>query len=100
MGTGWEEIVWIALAFLCLVFGYLAGRADERRRMVAIGGALDRLAALVNVKRIGGESDTRLRERIRRPMDVQRMDLARERERFIGESPSAYEARLRREGLR
>lgn len=94
--TGVAEILWVAIAFLCLVSGYLAGRADERRKLRAVGQALNRFGALVNIQRHQHESEARLRLRV---MEVMRPDQSRARERFVGESTSAYEAR-RKGGFR
>lgn len=92
------ELVWIGIAFLCLVFGYLAGRTDEKKRGVATSTALNKLALLVNVRRAAGEGDLALRARVMRAQSPD--PRVREQERFIGESPDAYSARLRRGGFR
>jgi hypothetical protein len=58
------EIVWIGIAFLCLVFGYIAGRADERRygarqsyRAALLAGAIGFKCVDKANRRFVGESD-------------------------------------------
>lgn len=70
-----EDVIWLGIILLTLIFGYLIGRADERRN----GGAQVRRAELL-VNAIG----------------VKRVDKVNRR--FVGESDGAYAARRRAGG--
>lgn len=95
------EMLFVLVCLLCVVFGYLAGRADERRRYRLRGSYLTKMANVFGVRRFDGERDEALRERLhhiafpgmmrRAPRDA--------RDRFVGESESAFEAR-RKGGFR
>jgi len=70
-----EDVIWLGLLLATLVFGYLMGRADERRN---------------------GSARVRRTELLSNAIGLKRVDKVNRR--FVGESDSAFAARRRAGG--